>query len=324
MSQQRTPKTLQQATPKTLQQLTPHMLKRLWQQALLIRKTEERLLLAAESGELMGTTHCCIGQEANAVALCSQLLEGDFVTSNHRCHGHYIALTDDVEGLVAEVFGRSTGVMGGRGGSQHLLTPRFLSNGILGGTAPIAAGIALSNKLAQENSEQSDNHTAHIVVCFLGDGALGEGIVYEALNMCALWNLPVLFVVENNHIAQSTPIHKNLAGSIEARFEAFGIPAKQVKGFGLEQIYQVAQACIREVRQSTCARALIIDSFRFCHHSVRDECRDLSNIEFMRAQDPLSNDLQKILGSELEVILRHLDERLDLAFENARRAPLAQ
>jgi len=177
----------------------------LWRRVLLIRRFEELLLRMFESGDIVGTTHCCIGQEANAVGVASCLRADDFVVSNHRCHGHYLARTGDVEGLLAEMMGRSAGAVGGRGGSQHLHVENFISNGILGGGTPIAVGTALAHKLEK---------TGAVTVCFIGDGTFGEGVLYEALNLASLWRLPVLFVVENNRYSQSTPIEKNLAGSL--------------------------------------------------------------------------------------------------------------
>src|SRR4029077_13151441 len=185
-----------------------------------IRRFEETVLSLFEEGLLSGTTHAYIGQEADAVGIIEHLGEGDHVFSNHRCHGHYLARTGDALGLLAEIMGKEAGVCGGIGGSQHIFAPGFMSNGVLGGTVPTAAGIALAKKLRGD---------ASISVVFIGDGALGEGVVYETLNLASLWQLPLLVVLENNEWAQSTPIRANTAGSLRARFEAFGLPVHELE-----------------------------------------------------------------------------------------------
>ena len=180
-----------------------------------IRRFEETLLDLFSQGKLVGTTHTYIGQEANAVGVIDHLEpERDAIFSNHRCHGHYLAFTDDAFGLLSEVMGKATGACGGKGGSQHLCRGNFYSNGVLGSIVPVATGIALAEK---------KKGTGAVSTVFLGDGTLGEGVTYESLNMASLWKLPVLFVVENNHYAQSTPVELELAGSIAARGEAFGV-----------------------------------------------------------------------------------------------------
>ena len=162
--------------------------------AYLVRVVEQELLNLFAAGRLSGTTHTCIGQEMSAVALAAALDRGkDTVVSNHRCHGHYLAWADDPDGLLAEVMGKATGVCGGLGGSQHLSARGFFSNGIQGGIVPVAAGLAYAQKLAESGG---------IVAVCIGDGTLGEGVVYEALNMAAKWSLPLLVVLENNLYAQ--------------------------------------------------------------------------------------------------------------------------
>jgi 2-oxoisovalerate dehydrogenase E1 component len=200
-----------------LEQISSALRKEIFQ-ALTIRLTEERLLELFREGRLFGTVHTCIGQEWGGIAVANALEPGDFILSNHRCHGHYLAWTDDVEGLIAEVMGKETGVCGGRGGSQHLCRDGFFSNGILAGTMAIAAGLALSRKLRGDGS---------MGAIFVGDGALGEGVFYEALNLIAKWQLPLLIVLENNLYAQSTPQSLTLAGNISARASAFGLITAQ-------------------------------------------------------------------------------------------------
>ncbi len=191
----------------------------LYRQMLRIRRFEEKVLASFSSGIFYGTTHTYIGQEADAVGVLACLKEDDVVVSNHRCHGHYfLAYGGSMHALAAELMGRATGVTGGRGGSQHVQWKDFYANGILGGTIPLAVGIALAEKSLK---------TEKIVFTFMGDGTLGEGVVYESLNMASLWTLPVLFVLENNRYAQTTPVQFHLAGGIADRFGSFAIPTAE-------------------------------------------------------------------------------------------------
>jgi TPP-dependent pyruvate/acetoin dehydrogenase alpha subunit len=184
-----------------------------------IRRFEDTVLENYPRGIFFGTTHTYLGQEANAVGVLSHLQENDVVFSNHRCHGHFLAYGGDPRALFAELMGRSTGVCGGRGGSQHLHWRNFYSNGIQGGILPIATGMALAEKY---------KHSGSITIAFLGDGTLGEGVIYETFNIASLWKAPILYVLENNHIAQTTGIELSLAGDILTRFSAFRIPSHQL------------------------------------------------------------------------------------------------
>src|SRR3954465_7577416 len=170
---------------------------RLYRRMRFIRRFEEILLALFEEGVLNGTTHACIGQEADAVAVTEHLTAGDHIFSNHRCHGHYLAHSGDALGLMAEIMGKEAGVCRGMGGSQHICAPGFKSNGVQGGIVPAAAGIAMANQLSGNDA---------VSVVFIGDGTLGEGVVYETLNLASLWRLPLLVVCEDNRWAQSTII----------------------------------------------------------------------------------------------------------------------
>jgi TPP-dependent pyruvate/acetoin dehydrogenase alpha subunit len=243
-----------------------------------IRRFEETLLALFDEGVLNGTTHACIGQEADAVAVAEHLREGDHLFSNHRCHGHWLAWTGDAEGLLAEIMGKPSGACGGIGGSQHLCAPGFKSNGIQGGIVPAAAGIALAMQL--------DGGGA-ISVVFLGDGTFGEGAVYETLNLAALWGLPLLFVVEDNGWAQSTPRRRSIAGSIPARFEAFGIPVVAVESTDVTELSEAAGRAVAGCRARRGPQALVIGTYRLCHHSKNDDHRPREEVEARRASDPL-------------------------------------
>jgi TPP-dependent pyruvate/acetoin dehydrogenase alpha subunit len=267
-----------------------------------IRRFEETLLELFDQGALNGTTHACVGQEANCVATIEHLRPGDHIFSNHRCHGHYLAWTGDALGLLSEVMGKSAGVVSGIGGSQHLCAPGFKSNGILGGTLPAAAGIALGMKLAGGDD---------ISVVFTGDGAWGEGVVYETMNIAALWQLPLLVIVENNGYSQSTPIAMNMAGDIAGRLRAFGIEPSHVDSTDVFEIDAAAARAVEAVRTSRRPAALIIDTYRLCHHSKSDDNRPAEEIAERWTVEPLivhggrlSGDVRGRIDGEVEDALQ--------------------
>jgi TPP-dependent pyruvate/acetoin dehydrogenase alpha subunit len=251
---------------------------RLYRQMRFIRRFEERLLELFDTGRLNGTTHACIGQEADSVAVMEHLRDDDHIFSNHRCHGHYLARTWDARGLLAEILGRPDGACAGIGGSQHLAAAGFKSNGVQGGIVPAAAGIALANKLSGSSA---------ISVVFIGDGTLGEGIVYETLNIASLWDLPLLIVLEDNGWSQSTPSHLNLAGSMSRRFQAFDVHVDEVDSTDVLEISPVAGHAVSYVRTRRRPAALIIHTYRLCHHSKNDDNRPTEEVEARWALDPL-------------------------------------
>ncbi len=197
-----------------------------------IRRFEETVLENFSRGVFFGTTHTYLGEEADAAGVLTNLSEADIVFSNHRCHGHFLACGGSPGALFAEMMGKSSGVCGGRGGSQHLHWRNFYSNGVQGGILPIATGMAVAEKWKESGA---------VTVVFLGDGTLGEGVLYESLNLASLWGAPILYVVENNRIAQTTPIELAVSGSISARFEAFGIPAAELESSDVLEILPLAK-----------------------------------------------------------------------------------
>jgi acetoin:2,6-dichlorophenolindophenol oxidoreductase subunit alpha len=276
---------------------------RLYRKMRLIRRFEETLLALFEEGVLNGTTHCCIGQEADAVAIMEHLEPGDHVFSNHRCHGHYLARTGDTLGLLTEIMGKDAGMCRGIGGSQHICATDFKSNGVQGGIVPAAAGIAWANQL---------NGSDRVSVVFLGDGTLGEGLVYETLNIASLWKLPLWIVLENNGWSQSTPLAMNFAGSMTARFEAFGLPVREIDSTDVLAIDRVAAEELALMRSTKSPRVLIIHTYRLCHHSKSDDQRPAEEIQQRWTIEPLA-----IHGERLEAPDR---ARIDAEVEDAIRA----
>lgn len=285
---------------------------RLYAQMVLIRRFEEKLLAAFEQGIFHGTTHTYIGQEANAVGVLSQLDEMDIVVSNHRCHGHFLAYGGDPVALYAELMGKASGVCGGRGGSQHLHWRNFYSNGIQGGIVPLATGMALAEK---------HKGSGAMVMVFIGDGTLGEGVLYEALNMASLWSVPILYVLENNRIAQTTPIQLAMAGEISPRFEAFDIPSLHMDSSDVLEIAAQASTLIRDVHMGSRPRALVIDTVRFGAHSKGDDTRPEAEMADLRARrDPLQIHGARLTEDERKVVEVETAARVRTAFEEAMEA----
>jgi TPP-dependent pyruvate/acetoin dehydrogenase alpha subunit len=215
--------------------------------------------------------------------------------------------------LFAELMGRATGVSGGRGGSQHLHWRNFYSNGILGGTLPLAAGMALAEKIKGSRA---------ITFAFLGDGALGEGVVYETLNMASLWAVPVLFVVENNRMAQSTPIERHLAGDLRARFSAFGIPVTELDTADILTILTSAGQVITNLRSSQIPQTLILNTHRLGPHSKGDDPRPADEIAQLRQEfDPISIHEQRIDIDIRSTIQAEVETEVSKAFQNALQDP---
>jgi TPP-dependent pyruvate/acetoin dehydrogenase alpha subunit len=283
----------------------------LYLEMLLIRRFEERLLNEFSTGRLVGTTHAYIGQEADAVGIFSVTRSDDVVFSNHRCHGHFIAYGGDPYKLAAELMGKATGLVGGRGGSQHIQWRNFYSNGIQGGVAPVATGMALAEKV-----KKTDN----VVLVFLGDGTLGEGVLYESLNIAALWSLPILYVVENNRYAQTTPIEKAVAGSIAARFSAFGIETWERDTMDVLDVSSAAAEAVARVRAGRPA-GLILHTYRFSAHSKGDDVRDPKEVASYMDKDPLNIQAARLTDKEIETTEPLVAAIIEDAFSRAYADP---
>lgn len=246
------------------------------ERALLIRHVEWKLVGLFADGMLSGTTHTCLGQEYVPVAMEHLLRPEDYVFSNHRGHGHYLARYADPEGLLAEIMGREGGVCSGVGGSQHLLRDRYLSTGVQGESMPVAVGVALHLARSEPGA---------LACVYIGDGTWGEGAVYEALNMAALWALPLLVVVENNGIAQSTPTNRQLAGTIAARAAAFGAAHHRVESIDINEIRTELVPLVDDVRQRRRPGVVEFITHRVGPHSKGDDTRSPEEIERVRGHD---------------------------------------
>jgi 2-oxoisovalerate dehydrogenase E1 component len=251
----------------------------LYHKAFLVRAVEQRLLELFAQGKLFGTVHTCIGQEWTGVAVADALIDGDMIFTNHRGHGHYLARTDNVHGLIAEVMGKQSGICGGRGGSQHIFSGGVYSNGVQGGIAPVSAGVAWAAKY---------RGSGRIVVVFIGDGTLGEGAVYETLNIASKLGLPLLMVLENNLYAQSTPQTQTLAGDICSRAAAFGIETATGNTWDPDELVPLVARSVEYVRGQVRPFFLRIDTYRLMAHSKGDDDRDVAEVKEYWANDPLT------------------------------------
>lgn len=276
-----------------------------------IRRFEERLLELFSAGRLNGTTHTSIGQEATAAGVIACLEERDLIFASHRCHGHYLARFADPTGLFAEIMGKAGGICGGRGGSQHLCRDGFFTNGVQGGYVGIAVGMARAEQTAA---------TGAIVTAFIGDGTLGEGAVYESLNLAALWSVPLLVVVENNGYAQTTPVSANLAGSMAARFAAFGLSVGEIESTDAVELHAHFRPLVARVRAAGRPHVEIVRNCRLGPHSKGDDFRPAADLEPWRRRDPLT-----LLAARLSAADRAaVEERVRAELLQAEAAATAQ
>ncbi len=272
----------------------------------LIRLTEQLILDQFSRGLVSGTTHTCLGQELAAMAVVRALDHpDDAVLSNHRNHGHFLTYSGDFLGLVAEIMGRQAGVCGGRGGSQHLAVGHFHSNGVQGGMTGIGAGLALARRLKRNGA---------MVTTIVGDGTLGQGLLYESMNLASVWQAPLLVVVENNGIAQTTYTHETIGGSIEARGAAFGLRTWRLADDEPDFCSRIAEV-VGEVRESAAPGFLVIDTRRMGPHSKGDDLRDGEELDAIRRRDPLG-----ALGLRLAPTLRQAIEARNAAYIERIRA----
>jgi len=286
---------------------------RLLRKALGIRLFEQRLLKLFSEGRLNGTVHTCIGQEWTGVAVAEHLRPSDVIFSNHRCHGHYLARTGNYTGLFAEIMGREGGICRGRGGSQHICDSNVFSNGIQGGIVPVSTGIAF----AQQREDKGD-----ITVVFIGDGTLGEGAVYESMNLASMWGAPLLIVLENNLYAQSTSQLQTLSGDIEARAQAFGIRTMRGDTWSPEALIESLGEAVNYVREMRKPLFFRADTYRLMAHSKSDDDRPRHEVDGYWQRDVMHH--ARETHPEIMVALEaELEAMLDEAVSQAETSPLS-
>ncbi|MEM6340065.1 MAG: thiamine pyrophosphate-dependent dehydrogenase E1 component subunit alpha, partial [Pseudomonadota bacterium] len=255
-------------TPYAVRTYAPEVLIEALQKMYLIRKFEEGAEDSYTRGLIHGTMHLSIGQEASAVGACMSLTDDDKITSTHRGHGHCVAKGADLTKMFAEFFGKETGYCKGRGGSMHIADPskgNLGANGIVGGGLPIAVGAALSAKRLGRDD---------VTVCFFGDGANNEGAFHEALNMAAIWRLPVVFVCENNKYGMSTSIERSTAvKNIADRAAAYDMPGVTVDGNDFSAVAQAVDRAVTRARKGDGPSLIENLTYRWRGHSKSDRNR---------------------------------------------------
>ncbi|MFM7172224.1 MAG: dehydrogenase E1 component subunit alpha/beta [Caldilinea sp.] len=280
----------------------PAQLEQFYAQMQLIRRTEQTFFELYSRGLMAGTVHTSIGQEPCAVGVVAALDRSrDVIFSNHRAHGHFLAYCDDVEGLIAELLGRRSGVVGGVGGSQHLHTRNFYTNGVQGGIVPNAVGAAYAELHKQSGA---------VVVVFLGDGTMGQGVVYECLNVAALWSLPLLFVLEDNQYAQSTHRRDEHAGVLAQRPQPFGVAVAEVAADDVEAVYTAAGQAVEAVRSQRRPFFLALHTYRLAPHSKGDDTRPAAELAAQWARDPLARLAARLVPEQRAAIDQAVEERI--------------
>ena len=296
----------------------------LYRRMLEIRTFEERIRYLFLEGKMPGTVHQYIGQEACAVGVCSALQEGDIITSTHRPHGHAIARGIPLEAIAAELYGKTTGCCRGKGGSMHVgdldrgMLPAIA---IVGANIPIAAGIALSFKLRGEK---------RVAVSFFGDGASNEGAFHEGLNAAAVYELPVVFVCENNLYGASTGVEKVMRiENIADRASAYGMRSAIADGMDVFDVYEKAREAVKLARSGEGPTLLELKTFRLCGHSRRDPNNYMGNEQkrYWNERDPLPATEHALtqLGfadrQTIEELKRQVEDRVEQAITAGQNGP---
>lgn len=291
-----------------------------------IRLFEDQIGNLYKGGLAPGLVHLYSGQEAVAAGVCAVLRDDDWIASHHRGHGHCIAKGGQVDRLFAEIMARRPGYGLGRGGSMHIHDPETRNlgtTGIVGGGIALAAGAALTAK----RSGKGD-----VAVAFFGDGALNQGILFETMNIAAVWSLPVLFVCENNGYGEFTETDVVTAGRpYSKRAEAFDIPVVRADGMNVLDVYTVSRGATDRARRGEGPSFLLFDTYRFTGHHVGDkgEYRDAESDRNWRQRDPIRRLTSHLTGSDiataetLEKLAEGVKAEMSKALEAARAMPLA-
>lgn len=289
----------------------------------MIRVFEDRVSAEMASGDIPGNTHLYAGQEASAVGICLHLSESDRIASTHRGHGHCIAKGCDVDGMMAEIFGKETGICRGKGGSMHIadLSKGMLgANGIVGGAPPIACGAALSAQILGRND---------VSVAFTGDGGINQGTTAESMNLAQVWKLPVIFAVEDNGFGEATASSFVVAGEITKRAEALGMAFAKVDGVDFFAVHEAAGEAVERARRGEGPTLLHIETPRYYGHfsGDPDNYRTAEEKAAMRRdRDCLPRfrrrvDEAKLLGlDELDQVDAEVQAAIDQAVKSARAA----
>jgi TPP-dependent pyruvate/acetoin dehydrogenase alpha subunit len=278
---------------------------RMYRAMLLIRQFEERAVALHKAGEIKGSLHPCVGQEATAVGACAALRPADYMTCTYRGHGQCLAKGLDPREAMAELLGRRTGCSKGKGGSMHYTDPRIGllgENAIVGAGVPIAVGAALSAQM-----DGGDR----VALTFFGDGAVNQGLFAEAINLAAIWQLPLILFCENNLYSEMTPIAKMTRTSLSRRVEGYGIPSAEVDGNDVEAVYAVTRAAVANARAGGGPTFIEAHTYRLLGHMIGDSevYRTKEEVAMWREQrDPLKRTRAALLeGGVADPALRDIE-----------------
>lgn len=298
--------------------------RRIYETMVSIRSFETKLQELSRKGVLRGSVHFCIGQEAVAAGVCAALEPGDYITSTHRGHGHAIAKGARMDLMIAELLGKATGYCKGKGGSMHIADlelGHLGANGIVGGGIPIATGAALGiRQLGLPN----------VVAAFFGDGATNQGAFHEALNLAALWKLPVVFVCENNQFGMTTPLAEASAQpDLTQRAIAYDMPGARVDGMDAREVHRVTVKAVERARTGKGPTLLVMETYRFEGHYIGDPLvyRTKEEVEEWRARDPILRQRKYLvkagIATEAELDRIHADiaRKLDEGVLFAQASP---
>src|SRR5271168_2688716 len=266
---------------------------RAYRQMVRIRTFEEQVNELYTRALMPGLAHLYIGEEAVAVGICEALRRDDYITSTHRGHGHCLAKGAALDRMFAELLGKEAGYCKGKGGSMHIADPdtgNLGANAIVAGSAGIATGAAFSAKHAGKGQ---------VAICFFGEGALGQGVVYEVMNLAALWKLPVIYACENNFYTEYTHFKETTAGDVLARGRAFGVPSESVDGQDVKAVYAVATRLVERARTGQGPSFLVCNTYRYTGHHVGDINREYYRSKQEEQQWKTDRDPLKILADWL-------------------------
>jgi len=266
---------------------------RMYRRMIMIRLFEEQVNELYTRALMPGLAHLYVGEEAVAVGICEALRPDDYITSTHRGHGHCVAKGAAPNLMFAELLGKEAGYCKGKGGSMHIADPatgNLGANAIVAGSAGIATGAAFSAKHAGKGQ---------VAVCFFGEGALGQGVVYEVMNLAALWKLPVIYVCENNLYNEYTHFSETTAGDILSRGPAFGVPSESVDGQDVGAVYAVASRMVKRGRDGQGPSFLMCNTYRYTGHHVGDISREYYRSKQEEQHWKTERDPLKILADRL-------------------------
>jgi acetoin:2,6-dichlorophenolindophenol oxidoreductase subunit alpha len=271
---------------------------RMYRRMVMIRLFEEQVNELYTRALMPGLAHLYVGQEAVAVGICEALRPNDYITSTHRGHGHCLAKGASPDRMFAELLGKEAGYCRGKGGSMHIADPatgNLGANAIVGGSTGIATGAALSSKRLG---------TGQVTVCFFGEGALGQGVLYEVMNLASLWKLPVIYACENNLYTEYTHYSEITAGDILSRATAFGLEAESVDGQDVRAVYATAKKLIDRARKAEGPAFLLCNTYRFTGHHVGDINREYyrskqEEQEWKTERDPIENLARTLITEKL-------------------------